>query len=394
MNLLVLGPQGAGKGTQAKRISSRVRHPARLDRRHVPGGAGGRHRARPQVGEIMATGQLVPDELTIAMIQRAPGRRTMRAPGFVLDGFPRNLAQARGARRDARRHRPRARRDPLLRHPRRGRHGARAPAAPRSRTALDDTPRRDREAPRDLPLRDRADRRALPHDRQARAAARRGGRSTRSGPRSPTALDQVAPLEGAHDHPQVRSRRSRRWRAPAASSPRRSRCSRSTSSPASRRASSTRSPRSSSARTAACRRSRATRAIRPPPASRRTTWSCTGSRAPSKLADGDILSVDVGVTLDGFVADSAWTFAVGSISPEAQRLLDTCRAALEAGIEQAQARERDRRHLAGGPDGDRGRRLQRHPQPGRARGRAVDARGPAGAELRLQPTAARSSRRA
>ena len=54
-----------------------------------------------------------------------------------------------------------------------------------------------------------------------------------------------------------------------------------------------------------------------------------------KLEDGDILSVDVGVTLDGFVADSAWTFPVGSISPEAQRLLDTCKAALEAGIAEA-----------------------------------------------------------
>ncbi len=54
-----------------------------------------------------------------------------------------------------------------------------------------------------------------------------------------------------------------------------------------------------------------------------------------KLQDGDILSVDVGVTLDGFVADSAWTFAVGSISPEAQRLLDTCKASLEAGIAEA-----------------------------------------------------------
>jgi len=55
----------------------------------------------------------------------------------------------------------------------------------------------------------------------------------------------------------------------------------------------------------------------------------------ARLEDGDILSVDVGVTLDGFVADSAWTFPVGSISPEAQRLLDTCRAALEAGIAEA-----------------------------------------------------------
>ena len=54
-----------------------------------------------------------------------------------------------------------------------------------------------------------------------------------------------------------------------------------------------------------------------------------------KLAQGDILSVDVGVTLDGFVADSAWTFPVGAIAPEAQRLLEVCEASLEAGIEQA-----------------------------------------------------------
>src|SRR3954468_15655901 len=55
-----------------------------------------------------------------------------------------------------------------------------------------------------------------------------------------------------------------------------------------------------------------------------------------KLEEGDILSVDVGVTLDGFVADSAWTFPVGAISPDAQRLLDVCEAALGAAIEQAQ----------------------------------------------------------
>ena len=62
-----------------------------------------------------------------------------------------------------------------------------------------------------------------------------------------------------------------------------------------------------------------------------------GIPGKAKLQDGDILSVDVGVTLDGFVADSAWTFPVGSISPEAQRLLETCHAALDAGIEQARA---------------------------------------------------------
>jgi len=60
-----------------------------------------------------------------------------------------------------------------------------------------------------------------------------------------------------------------------------------------------------------------------------------GIPGETRLADGDVLSVDVGVTLDCFVADSAWTFPVGSIGPEVQRLLDTCRAALQAGIEQA-----------------------------------------------------------
>ena len=52
------------------------------------------------------------------------------------------------------------------------------------------------------------------------------------------------------------------------------------------------------------------------------------------LSDGDVLSVDVGVTLDGFVADSAYTFPIGEISGDAERLLEGCKAALAAGIEQ------------------------------------------------------------
>src|SRR5919108_851498 len=52
------------------------------------------------------------------------------------------------------------------------------------------------------------------------------------------------------------------------------------------------------------------------------------------LSEGDILSVDVGVILDGFVADSAYTFGVGEISAEASRLLEACQAALAAGIVQ------------------------------------------------------------
>ena len=60
-----------------------------------------------------------------------------------------------------------------------------------------------------------------------------------------------------------------------------------------------------------------------------------GIPGPYRLDEGDVLSVDVGVTLGGFVADSAYTFPVGEISDDAQRLLDACRAALDAGIAQA-----------------------------------------------------------
>ena len=54
-----------------------------------------------------------------------------------------------------------------------------------------------------------------------------------------------------------------------------------------------------------------------------------------RAREGDLISVDLGVTLDGLVADSAVTLGVGEIDPEAQRLLDVCREGLVAGIEQA-----------------------------------------------------------
>jgi methionyl aminopeptidase len=56
-----------------------------------------------------------------------------------------------------------------------------------------------------------------------------------------------------------------------------------------------------------------------------------------RVEEGDLVSVDVGVTLNGFVADSAYTFAVGEIDDHAQRLLDVGQAALEAGIAEARA---------------------------------------------------------
>ena len=62
-----------------------------------------------------------------------------------------------------------------------------------------------------------------------------------------------------------------------------------------------------------------------------------GIPGEESLSEGDVLSVDVGVTLDGFVADSAYTFTVGEVDPEAERLLEACEAALWAGIEKARA---------------------------------------------------------
>ncbi|HEV8103751.1 MAG TPA: adenylate kinase [Gaiellaceae bacterium] len=94
MNLLVLGPQGAGKGTQAKRISSNYEVP------HIATGdmfraaiAAGTPLGR-QVAPLLADGILVPDELTVSLIRERLSEDDTGA-GFVLDGFPRNLTQAR-----------------------------------------------------------------------------------------------------------------------------------------------------------------------------------------------------------------------------------------------------------------------------------------------------------
>jgi methionyl aminopeptidase len=65
-----------------------------------------------------------------------------------------------------------------------------------------------------------------------------------------------------------------------------------------------------------------------------------GIPGPYELVDGDVLSVDVGVTLDGFVADSAYTFPIGEISDEAERLLEAGQAALAGGIEQCRSGNR------------------------------------------------------
>jgi methionyl aminopeptidase len=60
-----------------------------------------------------------------------------------------------------------------------------------------------------------------------------------------------------------------------------------------------------------------------------------GIPGPYEVKEGDLVSIDVGITLDGLIADSARTFGVGEIDPDAQRLLDVCEEARDAGIAQA-----------------------------------------------------------
>ena len=93
MNLLVLGPQGSGKGTQATRIAAEhgIPHVSTGDMFRAAVGQGSE--LGREVEPILARGELVPDELTVALIRERLSEPDA-AVGFVLDGFPRNLAQA------------------------------------------------------------------------------------------------------------------------------------------------------------------------------------------------------------------------------------------------------------------------------------------------------------
>ncbi len=95
MNLLVLGPQGSGKGTQAARLSEDHGIPhistGEMFRAAIEAGTDLGRRVEP----ILAAGDLVPDDLTVSLIRARLAERDAE-PGFVLDGFPRNLAQAEG----------------------------------------------------------------------------------------------------------------------------------------------------------------------------------------------------------------------------------------------------------------------------------------------------------
>jgi adenylate kinase len=91
--ILFLGPPGAGKGTQAAMIARALKVP------HISTGAMLRDAVAAgsslgvQVESVMAAGDLVSDELVVAIVDERLGREDARC-GYILDGFPRNVAQA------------------------------------------------------------------------------------------------------------------------------------------------------------------------------------------------------------------------------------------------------------------------------------------------------------
>jgi adenylate kinase len=94
LDIVILGPPGAGKGTQGRRISAELGIPhintGEMYRAAVAAGTELGNRVKP----YMDAGALVPDDLTIAVVRERLAQPDTEA-GFVLDGFPRTLAQAR-----------------------------------------------------------------------------------------------------------------------------------------------------------------------------------------------------------------------------------------------------------------------------------------------------------
>ena len=94
LNLLLIGPPGVGKGTQAAMLTQRLGlvqlASGDIFRTEIAAGSELGLRAKG----FMDAGKLVPDEVTIKMMEARISSEEVRAAGFVLDGFPRTVEQA------------------------------------------------------------------------------------------------------------------------------------------------------------------------------------------------------------------------------------------------------------------------------------------------------------
>ena len=425
-----MGPPGAGKGTQAEFIAAHFGDPEDLDRRHLPRERLRRHRARaarPRSTWTPATWSPT----------RSPTRwcatgwpSPTPSTGFLLDGFPRNVAAGRGARRHPRRDRVVAERRARPRgRPRRGR-----PAAVRPAHLQEVRPRL---APRVRPA---VDRRTSATSAAASCTSATTTSRRPCGTGSRCTPSQTAPLIEFYGErgPAGRHRRARRGRGRHRAGDRRARprsrteqpscaaaASGSSSSPPTRsrlmRAGRAGRRRALAAMREAVRAGRVDgrpgrhrprgaargrgdlvvpglpRRTRRSSARRSTTGSCTASRRPRRsCADGDLISIDFGAIVDGWHGDSAITVPVGEVdAPRSRAMSEACETSMWDGLAAARAGGRltDISHAvetvgaAVGPVRHR-RRLRR------ARHRHRDAHGAAHPQLRPRRARARGSRRA
>ena len=91
--IVLMGAPGAGKGTQARLLQERLSLPQISTGDIFRGLKDSQTPLAEEVREIMKQGQLVPDELTIALVRERTSQEDCRN-GYVLDGFPRTPAQA------------------------------------------------------------------------------------------------------------------------------------------------------------------------------------------------------------------------------------------------------------------------------------------------------------